>query len=121
MLPILLEYMECGYSTTILGEISNGLTSSAIQLHPEINETLAHCQPFFLSLTTSKASSASLPSIASPCGVLFYTPHSSLLDALHLMFSWWSGILHTMLMSLLISKLDSLQGKDLSGRYGWCF
>jgi hypothetical protein len=69
MLPILLEYMECGYSTTILGEVSNGLTSSAIQLHPEINETLTHCQPFFLSR------------------------HSQCF----------------------------LQGKDLSGRYGWCF
>ena len=35
-------------------------------------------------LITSKASSAALPSISPPCGVLFHTVQSSLLGALHL-------------------------------------
>jgi len=35
------------------------------------------------SLITTKASSAALPSLASPCDVLSRTPQSSLLGALH--------------------------------------
>jgi len=42
--------------------------------------------------STSKTSSAALPSIAPPCGVLLHTPQSSLLGALHLISCWWSGI-----------------------------
>jgi hypothetical protein len=40
------------------------------------------------SLITTKASSAALPSLASPCDVLSRTPQSSLLGALHLTPCW---------------------------------
>jgi len=42
----------------------------------------------YFSLITTKASSAALPSVAPPCGVLAHTPQASLLGALHLTPCW---------------------------------
>jgi hypothetical protein len=44
MLPILLEYVECGQLDAILGEIGNNLTSALILSGWETKENPANCQ-----------------------------------------------------------------------------
>jgi hypothetical protein len=52
-----------------------------------------------------KASSAALPSLAPRCDVSAYTPHSSLLGALHLIPSWRSGARHNLIFYCSKSKI----------------
>jgi hypothetical protein len=44
MLPVLLEYVECGQLDSVLGEIGNNLTSTFILSGWETNENPANCQ-----------------------------------------------------------------------------
>jgi hypothetical protein len=44
MLPVLLEYVECGQLDSILGEIGNNLTSTFILSGWETKENPANCQ-----------------------------------------------------------------------------